>query len=143
MFLKSHNKPESKTITDIEYLNLRLSGMRVTEEYEFTSAENNIEIAYYNMSYANGSEERIPIKRTICEKKTVIDALNGFDFIKWNGFHGNHPRGVLDGTMFKLTAVYNGGERLQADGSQNFPKHFNEFRMCLYVILNESEETGE
>ena len=128
------------TITDMERLNLRLSGMRLTEEYEFIVNGDKTEISYYKMSYANSEEERILEKRTVWDTKTVIDALNGFDVIKWDGFHGKHPKGVLDGTTFKITATLNGGQKLYADGSQNFPKHFHEFEKWLYTVFKDSKE---
>ena len=137
MFLK-HN--EKRSITDIEKLNLRLNGMRLTEEYEFAVNGEETEISYYNMSYASGKEERVLIKRTVCDTQTVIDTLNGFGMIKWDGFSGKHPKGVLDGTMFNLTATVNGGQTLHANGSQNFPKHFYDFKNWLYDVLKDCEE---
>ena len=130
------------TITDMESLTLHLSGMRLTEEYELTVNGDKTEISYYTMSYASSQEERILKKRTVCDTKTVIAALNSFDVIKWDGFHGKHPRGVLDGTMFRLTATLNGGQKLYADGSQNFPEHFREFEEWLYTVLKDCEEIG-
>ena len=133
-------KITDNTITDMESLTLHLSGMRLTEEYELTVNGDKTEISYYTMSYANSQEEIILKKRTVCDTKTVIEALNSFDVIKWDGFHGEHPRGVLDGTMFRLTATLNGGQKLYADGSQNFPKHFYEFEEWLYTVFKDCEE---
>ena len=141
MFFKAENKEDiGKTVTDIELLNLRLSGMRVSEEYEIKTEGNQAVISYYIMSYASGEEERVLKKRTELDTKSVIAALNSFDFIKWNGFDGKHPKGVLDGTMFKLSATLNGGRKLSANGSQNFPKHFREFEQWLYDVLKDCEE---
>lgn len=128
-----------KTITDFEVVTLRLSGMRVTEEYELVANGEQTEISYYNMFYGNGEDERRLVKRTVCDTQTVIDTLNGFGFAGWNGFHGERPRGLLDGTDFRLTAVVNGGQRMYAQGSENFPKHFHEFEQWLYDILNNAE----
>jgi len=128
------------TITDIENLTLRLSGMRLTEEYELIVNGDKTEISYYTISYANAAEERILKKRTERDTKTVIDALNGFRLIKWDGFHGKHPKGVLDGTTFHITATLNGGQKLSAGGSQNFPKHFHELEEWLYTVLKDCEE---
>ena len=128
---------EEKKINDIEFLNLHLSGMRITEEYEFLVNGNETEISYYNMSYASGKEERRLIKRTTCDTQTVINSLNEFGVKKWDGFSGKHPKGVLDGTMFRLTATINGSQKLSANGSQNFPKHFHEFEAWLYELLKD------
>ena len=141
-----HGRGEAKTITDFQSLNLRLSGMRITEEYELIADGDKTEISYYNMSYSNGSEERVLVKQTTCDTQTVVNALNDFGVMKWNGFYGKHPKGVLDGTMFSLTATVN-GEKLSANGSQNFPKHFHEFEQWLYNVLKDSpdltEQTGQ
>ncbi len=131
-----------KTVTDIELLTLRLSGMRVTEEYEIKADSDRAEISYYTFSYANGQEEKVLRKRAECDTAAVIEALNSFDFISWNNFHGKHPKGVLDGRMFSLSATLNGGQNLTADGSENFPKHFKEFEHWLYEILKDCEELG-
>ena len=138
--LFSNHGSIGKTVTDFESLNLRLSGMRVTEEYEIIADGGQCEISYYNMFYGNGEEERKLVKRTTCDTQTLIDALNGFDFAKWNGFSGERPKGLLDGTDFRLTATINGGQRLHADGSANFPKHFHELEQWLYEELKDSEE---
>ena len=133
-------KITDNTITDIESLKLRLSGMRLSEEYEFIVNGDKTEISHYTISYANSEEERVLEKRTVCDTKTVIDALNRFEVIKWDGFHGKPPKGVLDGTTFNITATLNGGQKLYADGSQNFPKHFYELEEWLYTVFKDCEE---
>ena len=130
-----------KSVSDIENLTLHLSGMRISEEYEIQATDDQATISYYTFSYANGTEEKVLKKRTACETQTVIDALNKVDFVKWNGFEGAHPKGVTDGTMFRLTATINGGQKLTAAGSQNFPKHFYELEQWLYEMLKDCEET--
>lgn len=124
-----------KEITSFESLNLRLSGMRVTEEYDIISDGDKAEISYYHIKYGGQEETRELQKSAVCDTKEVIDILNYCKAGKWNGFHGKHPRGVLDGTMFSLTASVNGGERLYADGSENFPRNFNDFEHWLYDKL--------
>ena len=130
-----------KSVTDIEFISLRLSGMRMTEEFEIKADGDKAELSYYIFSYANGQEEKVLKKRTECDTAELIDLLNSFDFVRWNGFNGKHPAGVLDGTMFSLRATLNGGQILKADGSENFPKHFREFRQWLYEAFRDIEET--
>lgn len=143
MIFRAHSDNSlGKAVTDIESVSLRLSGMRLTEEYELTVIGGRTEISYYTMSYANGGEEKILRKRTDCGTQEVIDALNGVDFVKWNGFHGSHPKGVSDGTTFTLTAALNGGQELRASGSQNFPKRFHEFEQWLCGLLRDVPEIG-
>ena len=66
-----------------------------------------------------------------CPLETVVAKLNAYDVGSWNGFHGKHPKYVLDGTMFTLEASVNGGKRLYADGSENFPRHYHELVQWL------------
>ena len=113
-------------ITSFESLNLRFSGMRVTEEYEIISKGETSEISYYHIKYG-GEEERELQESAVCDTQDVIDILNECKVGKWNGFHGKHPKGVLDGRMFTLTAVVNQNEKIRAEGSENFPKNFNKF----------------
>ena len=129
-----------KSVSDIEYLSLRLSGMRLSEEYEIVTEGNQAQILYYMFSYADGKEEKILKKRTFCSTQTVVEELNRVDFVKWNGFDGKQPKGVMDGTMFRLCATLNGGQSLRANGSQNFPKHFHELEQWLYDMLKDCEE---
>ena len=140
MFFHAQNSI-GKSVSDIKNLTLRLSGMRLSEEYEIEASESQATISYYTFSYANGTEEKVLKKRTACETQAVIDALNKVDFVKWNGFEGAHPKGVTDGTMFRLTATINGGQKLTAAGSQNFPKHFHELEQWFYEMLKDCEET--
>ncbi len=139
MFFSKHGS-NGKTVTDFESITLCLSGMRVTEEYELVAKDEQTEISYYNMFYGNGAQERKLIKRTTCDTQTVINTLNSFDFAKWDGFSGERPKGLLDGTDFRLTATINSGQKLYANGSENFPKHFYEFEHWLNEQIQDSEE---
>ncbi len=127
------------SVTELESLSLRLSGMRLTEEYEMTADGSETTLSYYTVSYASGKDERILEKSVTLDTRSVIDALNGFGFIRWDGFSGRHPKGVLDGVMFSLEAVVNGGQKLRAEGSANFPKRFGEFRSWLSDSLKGAE----
>ncbi|MBQ7740507.1 MAG: hypothetical protein IJT65_04670 [Eubacterium sp.] len=125
------NKSADKGITDFESINLRLSGMRITEEYEIINKGDKCEIAYYHIVYGKEGDRRELQKSAVCDTSEVIDILNKCSAIKWNGFHGKHPRGVSDGRMFTLKASVNDREKLYADGSENFPRNFNTFEKWL------------
>ena len=60
--------------------------------------------------------------------------------MKWNGFHGKHPRNVRDGEMFTFAAVVNEGEKISADGSENFPKNYRELKERLHVLLESGDD---
>ena len=125
-----------KEITSVERLTLRLSGMRITEEYEITVEGDTATVSHYYMKYGDGTETRELQESAECPAQEVADILNTCNAGKWNGFYGAHPKGVLDGTMFRLNAIVNGGQTLNAEGSQNFPKHFHDFEDWLREKLN-------
>jgi hypothetical protein len=124
MFGKNRNH----TVTDCSSLTLRLSGMRITEEYEITCDGEITKINHYYFTYSDGAEKRELVSTGVCPADEFFSVLNECNIVKWNGFYGEHPRGVTDGTMFDLTATVNGTE-ISAHGSQNFPKNF-------YVLEN-------
>ena len=130
-----------KTITSCESIYMRISGMRVTQEYEILHIDSGAEISDYWMRCASGGGMERELQRRVCCPDTqLLELLNQCDILKWNGFHGKHPHGVLDGEMFSFRAVVNGGETIQADGSANFPKNFREFRRTIDQILSGSDD---
>ena len=73
----------------------------------------------------------------------MLKLLNDCGISTWNGFHGKHPRGVKDGTMFNFKAKINGDTEITADGSQNFPKHYRDLTDGLYKLLHKIENRNE
>ena len=119
------NKDNSvKEITAFESLTLHFSGMRGSEEYEIIANGDKSEISYYQIKYVDGKDTRELQESATCDTQEVIDILNECKAMKWDGFHGKHPKGVLDGRMFNLTIIVNNGQKIEASGSQNFPKNF-------------------
>ncbi|MBR3149482.1 MAG: hypothetical protein IKF64_04855 [Eubacterium sp.] len=135
----NYQKPETKikSITSLESFNLHLSGMRITEEYEIVCEGDKATVSHYVMNYSTGEQKRELESSATLETQAVLDKLDELGVASWNGFHGEHPKGVLDGTMFNLTAYVNGGQKLYADGSQNFPKHFHELEEWFYEVLRD------
>ena len=123
-------------IDSFEIITLHESGMRYVVEYEFIMKEEGVEISQYGIRFAKDQERRILEKRVVCSKDDVIKVLNDCGMRSWDGFHGPHPKGVKDGIMFRLKATVNEGESIYAEGSQNFPKHYRDFRDWLYTMLN-------
>ena len=126
-------------ITSFEEVTLHESGMRFTVDYEIVMKDGEAEVSEYVMNYSGGKPERVLQRRAVCGADAVLAVLNSCKLLSWDGFHGKHPRGVLDGTMFSLKATVNGDSSIIADGSQNFPKHYREFRDWLYMILDQKE----
>ena len=110
--------------------------MRLTEVYEILCCGDDAEVSQYWLSYKNHEDNYNLQKHVTVPAADVIDVLNQCGILKWDGFRGKNPRGVLDGTMFSFTATVNGGRRLNADGSNNFPKHYRDFTDVLYRMLN-------
>ena len=131
---------EKKIITSYESVFMRISGMRLTQEYEILSKDSGTEISDYWMCCASGGGMKRELqRRAFCPESKMLEILNQCNILKWDGFHGKHPRGVLDGEMFSLRAIVNGGETIRADGSANFPKNFREFRRAVDQMLSESD----
>lgn len=129
--------PAKGSITSFEYVTLRVMGMRFTNEYELLMKNGKAELSQYAVRYGSGDREdtRVLEKRAECSESEALDLLNGCGVLLWNGFHGAHPRGVLDGTMFRLKAKVNGETTVTADGSQNFPKHYHDLTDGFYKLL--------
>lgn len=135
---------EKKTIASYELIFLRLSGMRLTQEYEIIPKDSGAEISDYRMCINKaGDWERVLERRVYCPEDQMLELLNRFNVWKWDGFHGKHPHGVLDGEMFSFRATVNNGETIHAEGSANFPKNFHEFHRGIDRLLSEAEEDTE
>ncbi len=127
-------------ITSFELVTLRTSGMRGETEYEILMQGDEVEIVQYGLRYADGKDERVVERRAVCRWESMLKLLNDCNVLAWDGFHGAHPKGVLDGTMFSLTAVVNDGQRIRAEGSENFPPHYREFMSALREMLTSAEQ---
>ena len=136
--LERKNKPpfSEKKITDFEIITLHTSGMRGSYEHEIVLKGEEAEVSFYGIRYTNKEDKRVLEKRASCPADEIIDVLNKCRVLSWDGFYGPHPKGVLDGIMFRFSAVVNGGRKISAHGSQNFPKHYRDFTDFLYNILN-------
>ncbi|MBP3856136.1 MAG: hypothetical protein IK990_11065 [Ruminiclostridium sp.] len=122
----THAKIETFSI-----VTLRESGMRGSTEYEIVMNDDKAEISFYWIKYTQGKDCRELDRRALCSRDTIIRLLNDCDIMSWNGFVGNHPKGVLDGTMFTFNATVDQDKKIYAHGSENFPKHYREFVNAL------------
>ena len=122
-------------IVSFEIVALRISGMRFSYEYEIVMNDGRAQVSRYEIRFKKGEDERVPEARAACPEETVLELLNECKFLAWDGFHGSHPNGVKDGTMFTLQATVNGDRKIYAAGSENFPRHYREFIDGLRGIL--------
>jgi hypothetical protein len=133
----TRNPPEK--IESFEIVTLRLSGMRFTEEYEIVMKGKKAEVTEYGIRYEKNEDKRVPERKTVCSVDKVLTLLNDCELTTWDGFVGNHPKDVKDGIMFSLKATVNNGRKIYAHGSENFPKHFREFRDGLNNLLRQNK----
>ena len=131
-----------KNITGFEKIIVRESGMRFQYEYEILNQGTQTEISQYSLYYQNGEDQRRKERSTQCDTGEVLDKLNEYEMMRWDGFHGKHPRNVKDGVMFTLTATVNDGQVIKAEGSENFPAHYREFMRWLNDKLSSEEEVN-
>lgn len=124
-----------KEITSFSKINLRISRMRLTEVYEIINKGESAELTLFFVNYSSGEKALVPQKSAEVELSEFVGLLNDWNILGWNGFFGPNPRHVRDGYMFLLEAEIN-GEKVRAEGSNNFPKHYHEFVNYCRNILN-------
>ena len=127
---------QSDRIDTFEVVTLRVSTMRNVAEYEIVMKDGKAEVSRYSIRFTHSEDERVLEKRVEVDEAYALKLLNDCGVLAWDGFHGSHPRGVTDGTMFNLHATVNGGKKIYATGSQNFPRHYRDLTDGLYEILN-------
>ena len=129
-------RKNSAEITSFETVTLHIGGSRIPIDYEITMKEGEAELTLYGMRYFSGGHDRVPEMRVLFSEKEALSLLNGCDLLSWDGFYGEHPKYVLDGTAFSLEAVVN-NKRITANGSENFPKHFWDLENGMREILEQ------
>ena len=131
--IKKNVQKKSRKISSFEKINLFITGMRFSREYEIINKGEKTEIVLYFRKYSNGEEKRIPDKKA--ETESFVAFLNSIDFVSWNGFNGKHPKNVLDGEMFRMEAKISSENVINAEGSENFPKGYKDFVKELDLLL--------
>ena len=129
-----------KTITSIETMTLTLQGMRFCNVYEITNEDGKIELRRFRKVYSNGADTLELETSAVCDIADFIELMNTCGVIYWNRFHGKHPKSVNDGIMFDFRATVNNGQKIYADGSENFPKGYHAFVRELNKILADHED---
>ena len=109
--------------------------MRGTFEYEITTLNDEATISKFRIVYSEGEGRRKLRSSVVLPQKDVLDKIKEFELSSWDGFNGNFPKDVLDGVSFTFLAIVNNGRRIYANGSENFPPHYEEFVRWLNEIL--------
>ena len=99
------------------------------------------EVRRYREAYRDGEDELVLESTAPCGVQTMIELMNTCGILRWDGFHGKHPKNVSDGIMFCFEATVNGGQMIRAEGSANFPKGYHKFVRALDAMLAEHEKT--
>ena len=128
----------SKKIASVESVTLTLRGMRGSTVYEIVNDTEQLELRFYREFYSNGESVLKLENSTVVDTCAFIEFMNNCGVIRWDGFHGKHPRNVKDGIMFSFTAIVNTGQTIRADGSENFPKGYREFVRGLNNMLEKT-----
>ena len=134
------HRKKKQLIDSFEMVTLSTRGMRCADDYEIVKKDKTAEVSQYRISYREGKDERILMRRAAVGENDILQMLNNCSILSWDGFHGKHPRGVKDGIMFSFSATVNDGKTIKADGSQNFPKHYRDFTQALHDILSNEIE---
>ena len=129
------NKNRKNGIVSMQELTLRTGNMRVTYLYKTAREDTGLKLKRYREVFVDG-EVRLELENSVsCTNSELIELMNNCNVLKWNGFHGKHPKNVSDGTMFTFIATVNNGQIIRADGSENFPKGYKEFVRKLNELL--------
>ena len=149
-FKRKHNDetPESCVkrsgkISSLDIVTVNISAMRYVVEYEIVNKNGTAEISLYDIRFSKEEDRRVLRKRAECGIDVITELLNKCGAVKWDGFCGANPKGVRDGKMFRLTAKVNGGERIYASGSNNYPKNFLTFIDTLDGILRDEGKPAQ
>ncbi len=122
-------------------MTLTLRGMRCSYVYKLEGEGDAAELRRYRETCCGGEDELVLESSASFGAQTMIELMNTCGIIRWDGFHGKHPKNVSDGIMFRFEATVNGGQKVFADGSANFPKGYREFVRTLDATLAESKDS--
>lgn len=124
---------EDELVTDYEKITIEIhSSPRggTTKLVIFDKGGGETSVACYHMK--RSSDEADDYSTQMFKTQTILDMLNEYDFLSWNGFDGKRPKGTKDGKDFEITGTVNGKE-FYAKGDENFPDGFKQLVNRLEV----------
>lgn len=130
-----------KKINSFDTVLLTIKGMRSIEEYEIICKGADSEIACYTRYYTDEGNNRRLNKSVMTAAERILKLLNDCRIMKWDGFDGPNPKWVRDGYMFSFKAEINEGVVIRAQGSNNYPKYYHEFKSTLINMLYEEDNS--
>ena len=129
-------------ISSFERLTLKIMTMRGSYEYEVTACGESARAVHYVYRYIDGKEVKTPEREALVSAEAVTALFNSCGLERFDGCRGKHPKGVKDGVMFTLEATVNDNKTIRAEGSESFPRGYQELVSGLEGILNNTQ-TGE
>ncbi len=132
------NKKEKEKIESISSLSFYYTnGYAINSDirYEIDCKDKCIAIV---KPYGKSDDEKIEVEINKETLNEIIDVLNKYDVIKWNGF-SKSDHDVLDGDSFSMHFTYNDGKRVSASGYMMWPENYREVQKELDSIFKEIE----
>ncbi|MBR6204454.1 MAG: hypothetical protein IKQ60_05305 [Candidatus Methanomethylophilaceae archaeon] len=136
LFFKKKKKEKAKeAVVSFSRITIEFSGMSHFYEVEAVSTDSGTEVSRYGRHW--GDDARYLEGKGVCDTDEFIALLNECDLIGWDGFNGEHPPGLLDGSMFRLEAIVNGDRRISAGGSGIIPGGISRLGDEFHRIIEE------
>lgn len=132
-----------KMITSFDTITLSETGMRAfTDEYEIVRTDAGVTLSYYAGAWKyNESQSKEDCLAARAEKENevyeqILKLLNECKVMSWDGFSESDPR-ALDGTIFSFIAIVNDGIKINATGSNAYPKNYDRFKDTIRGMIYE------
>ncbi len=136
-----------------DHLKISMQGMtREQEVIEAGKTEDGAYVEYYisrdlyNEETESYEENKLFSRRIDGNQDlygTLCKMLGSCDIISWDGFYGANPPGMLDGESGSFEALLSDGRKIQAGGSNNFPKNFHRlYKELMNMATISAVESG-
>ena len=134
-FKKKKEEKAKEAVVSFSRITIEFSGMSHFYEVEAVCTGSVTEVSRYGRHW--GDDARYLEGKGECDTGEFVALLNGCDLVGWDGFNGEHPPGLMDGSMFRLEAVVNGDHRITAGGSGIVPGGISRLEDEFHRIIEE------
>lgn len=134
---------------EFESFNLTMTGtMAHSDVYAAQKTEGGVHLEHYieTSMWDDALARSVDIRHTIREidgdealYKELCAIFGNCRIDKWAGFRGENPPEVLDGSSMSFNAVLADGTKVDASGSNNFPKNYRIFVQEIQQLINEEK----
>ena len=129
---KKAEKEKIETINSFSFFYTNGYAINTDTRYEIDCKDRCVAII---KQYGKSEEETVEVDINNDTLDKVIDLLNKYDVIKWDGF-SESDQYVLDGDSFSMHFTYNIDKRVSASGYMAWPDNYTEVRDELNNIFN-------